>query len=251
MRCLSANRRYRYGAQACHFISSDEGKRSGAAFGVYSDSKPGSPFTASVLSGIESGYRHDRRASTPPGTDFLPCSLTLQDGKLSVKAEADVADFFLDIEGKTAQSITAGDKAAQIKTADASTSFSYAGTDPIEKAGDYLILSLPDYPFSAVHHTGISENDRDILLTLPAAFDETYTYQVHLGGKTLCTPATDLKLDNSVGSVEINIHAEGDGANVKRTLKLNKSRINPKEYPAYTELMKAWGDLNYTRLLVK
>lgn len=177
--------------------------------------------------------------------------LTLQDEKLSVKAEAEVADFFLDIEGKTAQSIIAGDKEAQTKTADASTVFSYSGEEPIEKAGDYLILSLPDYPFSAVHHTSISESDRDILLTLPAAFDETYTYQVHLGGKTLCTPATDLKLDNPAGSVEISIHAEADGANVKRTLKLNKSRITPKEYPAYTELMKAWGDPNYTQLLVK
>ena len=177
--------------------------------------------------------------------------LTLQEDKLSVQAEATVSDFFLDIEGKTAQIIIAGDKAAQIKGADASTSFSYTSTGHIEKAGDYQILSLPDYPFSAVHHTGISESDRDILLTLPAAFDETYMYQVHLGGKTLCTPVTDLKLNNSVGSIEISIHPESDGASVKRTLKLSKSQITPKEYPAYVELMKVWGDQNYTQLIVK
>lgn len=177
--------------------------------------------------------------------------LTLKDDKVSTKTEATIADFFLDIEGKTAQNIISGDRKAQIHAENAVTKFCYTGQTEVEKAGDYLILPLPDYPFSAARHTGITESDRDIQLTLPVAFDEAYTYQVHLGGKTLCTPVTDLKINNAVGSVEINIHPEGDGAVVKRTLKLTRTQISPEQYADYVKLMRAWGDTNYTRLLVK
>lgn len=177
--------------------------------------------------------------------------LTLTDAGASVKAEATIAPFFLDIEGKTAHSIIHGDAKAQTKTADTSTLFTYTHEVRAEKAGNYQILSLPDCPFSTIHTTGTLGSERDCQLTLPIASDEIYTYQIHLNGKTLCTPSTNLKLNNSIGSVDIVIQPKGNEVYIKRSLKLAKTRISPKEYPAYTALMNIWRDHNYTQILLK
>ena len=83
------------------------------------------------------------------------------------------------------------------------------------------------------------------------AYDESYEYHIALGGKTLCTPVTNVKRSNAIGSVEISIRPEADGATVKRTLKFAKTQIQPKEYAAYLDLMRTWGDKNYMQVLVK
>lgn len=177
--------------------------------------------------------------------------LTLKDEQSFLKVEAKVADVYLDVEGKVARNITRHDKNAQTRAEGLSTVFNYECEAGVRKVGRYQILSLPDFPFSAVHNTWMTGSERDIELTLPMAYDETYIYKVHLGGKILCTPVTDLKLNNSVGKVEITVHPESDGAIVKRVLKLKKTQISPKEYPAYLELIRTWIDENHTQLLVR
>lgn len=177
--------------------------------------------------------------------------ITLEGETMTVRAESTVANCFLDVNGNTTRKITAGDKEAKTSASETSATFNYTHELKASKAGDYLLLHLPDYPFSATHENWASGSERDILLSLFAANDETYTYRIHLGGKTLCTPATDLKISNSAGSVEISVQPESDGATVKRSMKLSKSQFTPKEYPDYVKLMQAWGDMNHTQLLVK
>lgn len=198
---------------------------------------------------LSTGIMEGARFQPSPIT--YKADLTLTDMGASVKAEAAIAPFFLDIEGKTEHSMTRGDAKAQTKTTDTSTLFTYAHEVRSEKTGNYRILSLPDCPFSTIHTTGMLESERDCLLTLPVASDETYTYQIHLNGKTFCTPATNLKLNNSIGSVEIVIQPKENEVYIKRCLKLTKTRISPKEYPAYVELINIWRDHNYTQVLIK
>lgn len=177
--------------------------------------------------------------------------MVLERNMLTVKSEATVSDFFLDLEGSTARMITSGDKDASVEAGPASTTFSYSAEIPVEKAGPYMIIHLPDYPFSAIYDPWAAGSKRNIMLTLPAAYDESYTYRINLGKRTLSTPAVDLEIDNSVGHLEIAVRTEGDDAFVTRVLKLSKSQILPDEYADYLELMRAWSDHNYTRVLVK
>ena len=110
---------------------------------------------------------------------------------------------------------------------------------------------MPDYPFSAVYDRRASGSERDILLTLPAPYDESYVYRVHKGDRTLCSPEADIKTENSVGELGISISDQGDDVIVIRTLKLYKPEISVEEYPDYLELMRVWGDHNHTCLLMK
>lgn len=169
----------------------------------------------------------------------------------TAKVNAKVSNFFLDIAGNTAKAITAGDKEATTKAAPDATTLGYKQTLATEKVGDYTLVSLPDFPFSAAHSNWSAGTGRDILLTLPVAYDESYEYHIALGGKTLCTPAANVKRSNAIGSVEISIRPEADGATVSRTLKFAKTQIQPKEYAAYLDLMRTWGDKNYRQLLIK
>ena len=171
--------------------------------------------------------------------------------KPEASIDAKISNFYLDIEGNTAKAITAGDKDAKTNASADATALSYKQTLATEKVGDYTLVSLPDFPFSAAHSNWAAGTGRDILLTLPVAYDESYEYHIALGGKTLCTPATNVKRSNAIGSVEISIRPEADGATVKRTLKFAKTQIQPKEYAAYLDLMRTWGDKNYMQVLVK
>lgn len=191
-----------------------------------------------------------QKAEPQAGSISAKAEIALGD-KPTATVDAKVSNFFLDIEGNTAKAITAGDKDAKTNASADATALSYKQTLATEKAGDYTLVSLPDFPFSAAHSNWAAGTGRDILLTLPVAYDESYEYHIALGGKTLCTPATNVKRSNAIGSVEISIRPEADGATVKRTLKFAKTQIQPKEYAAYLDLMRTWGDKNYMQVLVK
>ena len=104
--------------------------------------------------------------------------------KPEASIDAKISNFFLDIEGNTAKAITAGDKDAKTNASADATALSYKQTLATEKAGDYTLVSLPDFPFSAAHSNWAAGTGRDILLTLPVAYDESYEYHIALGGKT-------------------------------------------------------------------
>lgn len=177
--------------------------------------------------------------------------ISLEGEKMLIRSETEVSDFFLDVEGTVARMITAGDDDADVKSSDSSSVFICESESDVERAGDYTILHLPDYPFSAVYDRRASGSERDILLTLPAPYDESYVYRVHKGDRTLCSPETDIKTENSVGELGISISDQGDDVIVIRTLKLYKPEISVEEYPDFLELMRVWGDHNHTCLLMK
>lgn len=179
-------------------------------------------------------------------------NISVGNGKASAKVESSVPNYFLDLGGASSKAITARDKDAQVNCNATSASFSYAQEILPEIAGEYEIYRLPDYEFSAANSCDyVSGSKRDILLTLPVLYDESYTYSIDLGDKELCTPTADKTVKNNVGSAEIRISKNGNNATVVRNLKLSKSQITPDEYPAYLDLMKTWADANYTQLLVK
>ena len=178
--------------------------------------------------------------------------MTLEGDRVSVRSEVSVSDFFLDPEGTAAGMITSGDSDAAVTRSGKSSSFAWSSGHAAERAGEYLIVHLPDCPFGAAHDTWLyGGSARDITLTLPAAYDESYTYRIVLGDKTLCTPETALEIDNGAGSLEISVKEEDGCAVVTRTLKLSGPQISPDVYPDYLELMRAWSDHNHTSVLLK
>lgn len=122
---------------------------------------------------------------------------------------------------------------------------------PVEKAGQYLIIHLPDCPFSVVQDPLTSGSRRNIMLTLLAVCDESYTYRIHLGDRTLCTPEKEVTAENSAGRLEISVRMDGGDAVAERVLRLSKPQISPGEYADYLELMRIWSDHNHTSVLVK
>lgn len=178
--------------------------------------------------------------------------MTLEGDRVSVRSDVSVSDFFLDPEGTAAGMITSGDSDAAVTRSGKSSSFAWSSGHDAERAGEYLIVHLPDCPFGAAHDTWLyGGSARDITLTLPAAYDESYTYRISLGDKTLCTPETAMEISNDAGFLEISVKEEDGCAVVTRTLKLSGPQISPDVYPDYLELMRAWSDHNRTSVLLK
>ncbi len=128
-----------------------------------------------------------------------------------------------------------------------------AQTLPLEKAGVYTLIALPDAADGASHAGYASMNTtRPCNLALPYAPDETYTYTLTLPeGCRVATPVGEKMCSNAAGTMQFILTQKGNEVTVTRSLKVNQPLITPRLYADFHALMAAWVNPNYTHLLVR
>lgn len=126
-------------------------------------------------------------------------------------------------------------------------------TLPLEKAGNYRLIALPDAATGAAHAGYASMNTtRPCNLALLYAPDETYTYTLTLPeGYRVATPVGEKMISNAAGTMQFSLTQTGNQVTVTRSLKVNQPLITPRLYADFHALMAAWVNPNYTHLLIQ
>lgn len=129
-----------------------------------------------------------------------------------------------------------------------------SATQTLQKtAGRYLLLALPDVPYSIArksYHTLNTRRQEPLLL--PGKVSEQFDYTLELPeGVTLKTPESARIIENGVGRMERSVKQNGNTVEVVRTLTLHKQRISPADYPDFRRLMVEWGDEQGRQLLLE
>ena len=123
----------------------------------------------------------------------------------------------------------------------------------LENTNGYVTYILPEpYPSLSNAPYASYNSRREVNLKLPSLTEENYHYQIELPAEMqLCTPATEKKIENAVGSLHISITAKGGKIEVDRRLQLRKQTLLPADYPAFWQLMTTWSAPTSRRLLLK
>ena len=80
--------------------------------------------------------------------------------------------------------------------------------------------------------------------------NESYSYSVSSpANATVSSKSANKEITNSVGSVKINIKAENGKVNVSRSITISNPKIEAKDYPKFTELIRAWENQNYNSVI--
>ena len=87
-------------------------------------------------------------------------------------------------------------------------------------------------------------------IELPYDVKENNEYNVIIKKGLLSkVPTKELKIKNSVGSLELSIRSEGETIRVTRSLSIPTKRIKKSQYKELRRLLLAWEDKNYRYLL--
>ena len=173
-----------------------------------------------------------------------------KDGKFNANVKASVPEYYLDIEGKKIKSF-AGNYIKSCKTNGDLAEMEYSKNISTEKAGNYIILSLPDCGTgNYLSMLALQGGKSNRLITLPGMINESYSYSVSSpANATVSSKSANKEITNSVGSVKINIKAENGKVNVSRSITISNPKIEAKDYPKFTELIRAWENQNYNSVI--
>ena len=173
-----------------------------------------------------------------------------KDGKFNANVKASVPEYYLDIEGKKIKSF-AGNDINSCKTNGDLAEMEYSKNISTEKAGNYIILSLPDCGTgNYLSMLALQGGKSNRLITLPGMINESYSYSVSSpANATVSSKSANKEITNSVGSVKINIKAENGKVNVSRSITISNPKIEAKDYPKFTELIRAWENQNYNSVI--
>ena len=173
-----------------------------------------------------------------------------KDGKFNANVKASVPEYYLDIEGKKIKSF-AGNDIKSCKTNGDFAEMEYSKNISTEKAGNYIILSLPDCGTgNYLSMLALQGGKSNKLITLPGMINESYSYSVSSpANATVSSKSANKEITNSVGSVKINIKAENGKVNVSRSITISNPKIEAKDYPKFTELIRAWENQNYNSVI--
>lgn len=172
-----------------------------------------------------------------------------KDGKFNASINASVPEYYLDIEGKKTKAIAGNE--VKCKSNGESAEMEYTKSLNAETAGNYIILSLPDCGTgSYLSMLALQGGKSNRLITLPGAINESYSYSVSSpANASISSVPANKEISNSVGSVKINIKVENGKANVSRNLTISNPRIEEKDYPKFTELIRLWENQNYNNII--
>lgn len=175
-----------------------------------------------------------------------------KDGKFNANVKASVPEYYLDIEGKKIKSF-AGNDIKSCKTNSDLAEMEYSKNISTEKAGNYIILSLPGCGTgNYLSMLALQGGKSNRLITLPGMINESYSYSVSSpANATVSSKSANKEITNSVGSVKINIKAENGKVNVSRSITISNPKIEAKDYSKFTELIRAWENQNYNSVIFK
>lgn len=188
-----------------------------------------------------------------PATDIdYKVTLSVSPEKADAQVNATIGDAFLPYYGSYLPTFAGGDKEATESKTQNSTAISYKTSQSLKANNGYVIVSLPDAPVSLAHSSYCSMNTaRKENLMIPNKANEQYSYTIQIpAGMKLSTPETVKTIENAAGKVVISIKQNGNTAEVKRSLQLNKQLYTPAEFGNLRNLLTEWGNsLNRTLLL--
>jgi hypothetical protein len=90
-------------------------------------------------------------------------------------------------------------------------------------------------------------------LEIPILIYESYSYKINLPeGTKLVTPETELIINpEKVGTLKILIKQQGNDLLVTRSLRLNESVIEQKNYTEFRNLMNIWNEKKYREIILR
>jgi hypothetical protein len=183
------------------------------------------------------------RLASPAGgyTDYAQyASITNPGGKITVEARDKRLEYVYSI-------------ALWAEKAEIQTNGGAKTEQALANNGGYILFSLPESPEDIVHAAYKTYGSRrEVNLLLPCKVNESYTYTLEwAAGMELSTPETTETTDNAAGKATYTVSREGNRAEIKRTLKMDKQLITPADYASFRHLMTEWADINKRRALFK
>jgi hypothetical protein len=132
--------------------------------------------------------------------------------------------------------------------------FEIEASDTIKQEANYYFWKVPVLAAGTDgwHMTEL-QSERNTPLEIPALIFENYSYKVMLPeGIRLVTPETDLQLNpENVGQLRIRIKQSGNELTITRSLRLNKSVIEPENYKTFRNMMNIWNEKKFREIILQ
>lgn len=148
----------------------------------------------------------------------------------------------MDIRCETTADIFVQDGTIYIKTSEGIE-------EPLKTYGGYAVYTIPSGNGVDAWKMNLLHQKRREMCEIPYAIDEVETVQIQTEDiQWEGNPAVQ-SIDNVAGKVLVSISSDGKTINVNRHIRLNKSLYTPSEYPALRELLLAWDNRNFRKLI--
>ena len=84
---------------------------------------------------------------------------------------------------------------------------------------------------------------------MPYMIEEENSVRINTEGVKWIGKTAEKTIENKAGCIRISITEDGNGVNVRRYIRLDKSLFTPSEYAALRELLLAWENRNFRELV--
>jgi hypothetical protein len=125
--------------------------------------------------------------------------------------------------------------------------------DAFKQISNYMYLQLPESK-QGVSSWNISymSGQRNSAYKLPRLINESYEYTIELPeNMKLVSPSSSVIVVNELGEVMTKFELSNNVVHVKRTISLKKEIILESEYEKFSELIDAWINGKYKRIVLK